>query len=69
MIPDTARAFRRDFRRIDTCDVRVILLEGGPRVLAAFPEKLQEEALRDLKELRVDVRLKSVVTRVEPDAV
>ena len=69
MIPDTARAFRRDFRRIDTCDVRVILLEGGPRVLAAFPEKLQEEALRDLKELRVDVRLKSVVTRIEPDAV
>jgi NADH dehydrogenase len=69
MIPDTARAFRGDFRRIDTCDVRVILLEGGPRVLAAFPEKLQHEALRDLKELRVDVRLGSIVTRIEPDAV
>jgi NADH dehydrogenase len=69
VIPDTAHAFRRDFRRIDTCDVQVILLEGGPRILAAFPEKLQGEALRDLKELGVDVRLDSIVTRVEHDAV
>ncbi len=69
MIPDTARAFRRDFRNIDTCDVRVILLEGSPRVLAAFPEKLQQEAKRDLEELRVQVRLSSIVTRVELDAV
>ncbi len=69
VIPDTAKAFRKDFRRIDTCEVKVILLEGGPRVLAAFPEKLQREALRDLEELRVDVRLSSIVTRVEHDAV
>ncbi|MGZ8375895.1 MAG: NAD(P)/FAD-dependent oxidoreductase [Gemmatirosa sp.] len=69
MIPDTARAFRRDFRIIDTCDVRVILLEGSPRVLAAFPDKLQQEAKHDLEELRVQVRLSSIVTRVEPDAV
>jgi NADH dehydrogenase len=69
MIPDTARAFRRDFRRIDTCGVKVILLEGSERLLAAFPEKLQQESQRDLRELRVDVRLRSIVTRVEPDAV
>ncbi|WP_345785251.1 NAD(P)/FAD-dependent oxidoreductase [Roseisolibacter sp. H3M3-2] len=69
IIPDTAEAFRKDFRRIDTCKVRVVLLEGGPKVLAAFPEKLQQEALRDLEELRVQVRLDSIVTRVERDAV
>jgi NADH dehydrogenase len=69
MIPDTARAFRRDFRNIDTCQVRVILLEGGQSVLAAFPEKLRQEAVRDLAELRVQVRLSSIVTRVERDAV
>jgi NADH:ubiquinone reductase (H+-translocating) len=69
MIPDTARAFRADFRNIDTCKVQVVLLEGGPRILAAFPEKLQQEALRDLKELHVTVRLSSIVTRVEWDAV
>ncbi len=69
MIPDTARAFRRDFRNIDTCKVQVVLLEGSPRVLAAFPEKLQREALKDLRELHVDVRLSSIVTRVDRDAV
>ncbi|HEU4630850.1 MAG TPA: NAD(P)/FAD-dependent oxidoreductase [Gemmatimonadaceae bacterium] len=70
MLPGIAReAFRDDFRRIDTRDTRVILLEGGPRLLAAFPEELSARALRDLEELRVEVRLGSVVTRIEPDAV
>jgi NADH dehydrogenase len=44
MIPATAGTFRKDFRRIDTCKVRVLLLEGSPRVLAAFPEDLSERA-------------------------
>lgn len=69
MIPATAETFRKDFRRIDTCRTRVLLLEGGPRVLAAFPEDLSARAQRDLEELDVEVRVKSVVTRVEPDAV
>ncbi len=69
IIPDTARAFRRDYRHIDTCRTRVILLEGGPRVLAAFPEPLADHARRDLEALGVEVRTGSVVTRVEPDAV
>jgi NADH dehydrogenase len=70
MIPAIARdAFRRDFRRIDTHDTRVILLEGGPRLLAAFPEDLSARALRDLQGLHVDVRLNSIVTRVDTDAV
>ena len=69
IIPDTAHAFRRDYRNIDTCRTRVILVEGGPRVLAAFPEELAERAHRDLRKLGVEVRTGSVVTRVEPDAV
>ena len=69
IIPDTAAAFRKDFRRIDTCTVRVLLVEGGPRVLAAFPEQLSEEARRDLEELGVEVRLRSIVTQVDADGV
>ena len=70
ILPTIAReAFREDFRRIDTRDTRVVLLEGGPRVLAAFPPELSERALRDLDKLRVEVRLNSAVTRIEPDAV
>lgn len=69
MIPDTAHAIRQDFRHIDTTQVRVVLLEGGARVLAAFPEELSERARRDLAELGVDVRLKNVVTAIADDHV
>jgi len=69
ILPTIAReAFREDFRRIDTRDTRVVLLEGGPRVLAAFPPELSERALRDLEKLRVEVRVNSVVTRIDADA-
>jgi NADH dehydrogenase len=69
-IPDTARkAFRQDFRRIDTARTRVILLEGGKRVLPTFAEELSAGALKDLQELGVEVRLDSLVTRIEPGAV
>ncbi|HVE78907.1 MAG TPA: NAD(P)/FAD-dependent oxidoreductase [Gemmatimonadaceae bacterium] len=70
IIPDIARsALRGEFRRIDTWQTKVILLEGGPRVLPSFPESLSERTRRDLCELGVDVRLNSIVTRIEPEAV
>ena len=70
IIPSIARdAFRADFRRIDTNATRVILLEGGPRLLPAFPAPLSERAHRDLEELGVEVRLGTIVTGVEPGAV
>ncbi len=65
LIPDVLRGIRRDFRRIDPTRARVILIEGGPRLLAAFPQEMSDRALSDLRELGVDVRLDSVVTRVE----
>ncbi len=70
MLPAIARdAFRHDFRNIDTRDTRVILVEGGPRLLTAFPEHLSEHAARDLTDLHVDVRLNAIVTDIQPDAV
>ena len=70
ILPDTAKnALHDDFRHIDTRKTRVVLLEGGPRILPAFPEELSAVAERDLKQLGVEVRTNSVVTRVEADAV
>jgi NADH:ubiquinone reductase (H+-translocating) len=70
MLPTIARhTLRGDFRRIDTASARVILLEGGPRLLPTFPEDLAAHAERDLRELGVEVRTHSVVTSVEPNAV
>jgi len=70
MLPTIARhTLRGDFRRIDTASARVILLEGGPRILPTFPEDLAAHAERDLRELGVDVRTRCMVTSVEPNAV
>jgi NADH dehydrogenase len=69
VMQEVARAMRSDFRRIDTRQTRVILLEGGPRVLPSFPESLSARAHPDLRDLGVEVRTGALVTRVEPGAV
>src|SRR5437899_2305640 len=46
----------RDFRHIDPSTARVVLVEGEPRVLAAFPEDLQISAMKQLVDLGVEVR-------------
>ena len=70
MVPTISRnTLRPDFRRIDTADARVILLEGGPRILPTFPEDLSAHAARDLEELGVDVRVGAIVTGIEPGVV
>jgi NADH dehydrogenase len=54
-----------DFRRIDPREARVILIEAGPRILNAFPEKLGAYALAALEKLGVEVRLNSPVERID----
>ena len=46
----------RDFRHINPSEARVILLEGDPRLLAAFPLDLSESARKQLTDLGVEVR-------------
>jgi NADH dehydrogenase len=70
MIPTIAtHALPRDFRRIAHETARVILLEGGPKVLPSYPDALSEHARLDLVNLGVDVRTDALVTRVERDVV
>ncbi|WP_167509886.1 NAD(P)/FAD-dependent oxidoreductase [Corallococcus terminator] len=65
----TRHSLPKDFRRIDTRQARVILLEGLPRVLTAYPEELSEEAKRDLERLHVEVRTGAMVTSVDAEGV
>jgi NADH dehydrogenase len=58
----------RDFRFIDTRTARILLLEGGDRVLPTYPRDLSEKARRQLEKLGVEVRTGALVTRIEPDA-
>jgi NADH dehydrogenase len=59
----------RDFRHIDPSTARVILVEGGPRVLAAYNEELSAYAQRALERIGVQVRLNSIVTRIDEGGV
>lgn len=47
----------RDFRNIDTRQARVVLIEGGDRVLASFDRDLSDYAGNSLKRLGVEVEL------------
>jgi NADH dehydrogenase len=53
-----------EFRRIDTRKARVLLLEGGERVLPAYPPELSAKARAQLERLGVEVRTACRVTGV-----
>jgi NADH:ubiquinone reductase (H+-translocating) len=58
-----------EFRMIDPKRARIILLEGGPRILPAYAEDLSRSAEKQLQNLGVEVRTSTRVTKVEPAAV
>jgi NADH dehydrogenase len=65
MLPTIARhALGHDFRRIDPTSARVILVEGGPKILPSYPDELSEHARRDLANLGVDVRTGTLVSEI-----
>jgi NADH dehydrogenase len=63
------QTLRNEYRTFDPSAARVILLEGGPEILTAFPEELRENAMNDLYRLGVEVRTKALVTKITPTAV
>ena len=64
-----ARTMTRDFRHIDTTTARIILLQGGDRLLPQFPTELSDRAKRDLEKMGVEVMLNARVTNVTPQGV
>jgi len=58
-----------DFRRIDTREARIVLIEAGPRVLPAFAEDLSSYAQDALKQLGVEVALGQPVSECNADGV
>src|ERR1700737_1529012 len=58
-----------EFRSIDSKRTRIVLLEGGPRVLPAYPEDLSRSAEEQLRHLGVEVQTSALVTQVEPGSV
>jgi NADH dehydrogenase len=60
---------KNDFRRINPREARIILMEGGPRVLNTFPEDLSAKAEMLVSRLGVDVEKGVMVTDIDAGGV
>jgi NADH dehydrogenase len=56
---------RGEFRRIDTRNARVILLEGADRILPPYPDTLSARAQHQLERLGVEVRTGCLATEID----
>lgn len=66
-ISDIARLYMtKDFRRINPSSAQVLILEGSPHILGAYPDDLQASARKQLEELGVKIRTGAHVTDVQP---
>ncbi len=65
-IAEIARhTLRREFRRIDPSQARIIVLDAGERILSQYATKLSERAQQSLERLGVTVSTNSLVTNVQ----
>jgi len=60
---------RNEFRRINTRDAHIHLVEAGPRVLPSMPESLSRNAERKLAKLGVEVHVGEAVTAIDANGV
>jgi NADH dehydrogenase len=63
------RTMRSEFRRIDPGTVRIVLIDVGKRILAAFSEKVSAAAEAHLTELGVELLLGRKVEKIEATGV
>lgn len=69
MVEFARHTLTKEFRRFKPQDARVVLVEGGPRVLGNYPEVLSNSARRQLDKLGVEVRLNAKVTHIDAGGV
>ncbi len=50
------QALKLEFDAVDPASARILLIEAGPSILPAFPERLRDSARRALQRLGVEVR-------------
>ena len=58
---------KRDFRSIHPEEAQIILMDGAPRVLPPFPEKLSRKATQSLTRLGVEVRTGVMVKDIDKE--
>lgn len=60
---------KHDFRSIDPKKARILLLDGGPRLLTSLPEDLSTHAAKSLLHLGVRVKTHAMVTTIDGEGV
>jgi NADH dehydrogenase len=60
---------KHDFRRINPSEARIIIVEGGDRVLASYPPDLSAKAEELVKRLGVEIRKSVMVTGIDANGV
>jgi NADH:ubiquinone reductase (H+-translocating) len=60
---------RHEFRNINPSEARILLVEGGPRILPAFPEDLSAKAEKLVSRLGVEILKGVKVTRIDDEGV
>jgi NADH dehydrogenase len=58
-------SLRRNFRRIDPAQSRIVLLDTDATILHPFPEPLQRRAVRQLERMGVEIHLGAMVTGID----
>jgi NADH dehydrogenase len=69
LVEISRHALAHDYRAIDPKLAHILLLEGGPRILPAYPEDLSRSAQEQLQSLGVEVRTSALVTQVGPGSI
>src|ERR1700722_5182033 len=65
----SSRALRRNYRRIDPSQTRVVLVEGGDALVATMGQRLSRITRRDLTRLGIEVHLGAMVTGMDAHCV
>ncbi len=61
----TRFSIQKDFENIKTHQTKIILVEAGKRILPSMSEALSSEAMKELAQLGVEVRLNSMVSHID----
>jgi len=64
-----SETLRHDFRHINPSEARIILLDGAPRVLTAYPEDLSAKAEKLVSHLGVEIIKNAMVNNIDAGGV
>ena len=65
----TRYSLLRDFNNIQTYQTKIILIEAGPRILPSMTPDLSREAVRELDQLGVEVRVNTKVSEINAEGI